>query len=56
MHSVKPAFRRSSSAMRSSMRAVHWLDSRDQSFPVGARLAGSLARSAPISSSDSPTR
>jgi hypothetical protein len=42
--------------MRSSMRAVHWLERRDQSFPVGARCAGSLASSAPISSSESPMR
>jgi len=38
------------------MRAVHWLESRDQSRPVGTRSSGSLANSAPISSSDSPIR
>ena len=42
MHSVSPAFRRSSSAIRSSIRAVQPLDSRDQSRRVGARSGGSL--------------
>jgi hypothetical protein len=56
MHSVRPTFSRSSSAIRSSIRAPHLLDRRDQSRRVGARSAGSLASSEPISSSVSPTR
>ena len=42
--------------MRSSMRAVQRLDRRDQSRALGARSGGSLASSAPISSSVSPMR
>jgi hypothetical protein len=38
--------------MRASMREVHALDRRCQSRPVGARCAGSLASSVPISSRD----
>ena len=56
MHSVSPAFSRSSSAIRSSIRADHPLDSRAQSLRVGARSGGSLASSTPISSSVSPIR
>ena len=41
----EPGLRRSSSAMRSSMRAVQALERRAQSRPVGARFAGSLASS-----------
>ena len=37
MHSVRPAFSRSSSAIRSSIRALQLLDRRDQSRRVGAR-------------------
>ena len=43
MHSVRPDLSRSSSAMRSSIRADHVLESRDQSRRVGARSGGSLA-------------
>ena len=47
MHSVSPALRRSSSAIRSSIRAVQVLESRDQSRagrrPVGGSLASSDA-------------
>jgi hypothetical protein len=56
MHSVSPIRSRSSSAIRSSMRAVHPDDSRDQSSRPGTRSSGSFASSPPISSSDSPTR
>ncbi len=56
MHSVRLPLRRSSSAMRASILAVHVLESRAQSRRVGARSGGSLASSAPISSSVSPTR
>ena len=42
--------------MRSSIRLVHLLDSRDQSRLVGARSGGSLDSSAPISSRLSPIR
>jgi hypothetical protein len=56
MHSVSPAFSRSSSAIRSSIRAVHVLERRDQSRRVGARPGGSFASSEPISSSVRPSR
>ena len=56
MHSVRPRLSRSSSAIRSSIRALQPLDRRDQSRRVGARSAGSLVSSVPISSSDNPTR
>ena len=50
MHSVSPALRRSSSAMRSSIRPVQLPDSFDQSLFRGARSGGSLESSSPISS------
>ena len=56
MHSVNPARRRWSSAIRRSIRSVHVLESRDQSLRVGARCGGSFASSLPISSSVSPIR
>ena len=42
--------------MRSSIRDVHVAERRDQSRRVGAWWGGSLASSAPISSSVSPMR
>ena len=42
MHSVRPALNRSSSAMRSSMRAVQPLDRRDQSRRVGRAVRRQL--------------
>jgi hypothetical protein len=56
MQSVRPALSRSSSAIRSSMRALHRRDSTDQSPRVGARPPGNCASSAAISSSVRPTR
>jgi len=56
MHSVSPALSRSSSAIRSSMRPRHGSDSLAQSRRPGARSPGSVANSAPISSSDRPMR
>lgn len=56
MHSPSPDRRRCNSAMRWSIRFAHALDSRDQSRRDGTRSAGSLASSAPISSSVSPIR
>lgn len=43
MHSVRPDFRRWSSAIRSSIRALHVLDSRAQSRRIGALSGGSLS-------------
>ena len=45
MHSVRPARRRSSSAIRSSIRELQPRERRDQSRLVGARFGGSLASS-----------
>jgi hypothetical protein len=56
MHSVRPAFRRSSSAIRPSMRDFQTLERRAQSRPVGTRCGGSFASSVAISSRDIPTR
>ena len=55
MHSVNPSLRRSSSAIRSSIWALHQLESRAQSRRVGTRWGGRVASSAPICSSVSPT-
>ena len=54
MHCVRPALRRSSSAMRSSTRLVQPADSFAQSDRSGTRLWGSFESSTPISSSDRP--
>ena len=54
MHSVRPDFMRSSSAMRSSMRFVQPLESFAQSVRSGARFRGSFASSARISTSYNP--
>ena len=54
MHRVSDERSRSSSAIRSSMRAVQLPDSRAQSARTGTRLPGSRASSTAISSSDNP--
>ena len=56
MHSVSPRRRRSSSTIRSSIRVVHFDESRDQSRLVGARSGGSFASSPAISSRLRPMR
>ena len=54
MHSVSPCFSRSNSAIRSSSREVHALDSRAQSRRVGAAPPGSLLSSSRISLRERP--
>ena len=56
MHSVRPARRRSSSAIRSSMRLVQPRESLAQSEPSGTRPSGNFASSTATSSSVIPSR